>query len=382
MRGLVLEGGGAKGAFHIGVVKALMERGYTFDGIAGTSIGAINGALIAQGDFDNLYNIWYSATPSLLFDFDEDMVERVLENKFSKDVVKYMFKTLKNVLSAGGVSLEKAQELIDKWIDVKKLKESNTDFCLVTVAKEDWKPVEVFKNELDDAEIKDYILASAYLPIFNRPLIGGKSFIDGGMYDNCPINPLVNKGYDEIIAIRLGSKMPRQNVIDRSVKIDYILPSEPLGKLLDFRTETIRNTIKLGYFDAQRFLDKHYGIQYYIRRLSYAEFVNFTENFSHNTFIDWSKVLKSNGTKQNIYAKMIETVTNELDLPWSTNKEDVFIAMLEVFAKQFGLEKYKIYDVNDFILELKKIWKWDADSQNTQTYKLASSLIKHYGERL
>ena len=79
MKGLVLEGGGAKGSFHVGVLKALLERGYVFDGVAGTSIGAINGALLAQGDFDALYELWYSATPSLLFDFDENMVNRILE---------------------------------------------------------------------------------------------------------------------------------------------------------------------------------------------------------------------------------------------------------------------------------------------------------------
>ncbi len=381
MRGLVLEGGGAKGAFHIGVVKALVEQGYTFDGVAGTSIGAINGALIAQGDFDNLYNIWYNATPSLLFDFDDTMVENVLENKFNKSVIRYIVKTVKSVINAGGVSLQKAQELVNDWIDEEKLRASNVDFCLVTVEQEDWKPCVVFKDELKEGEIKEYILASAYLPIFNRPLIGGKSFFDGGMYDNCPINPLVNKGYDEIIAVRTGSKMPRQSVIDKSVKINYITPSEPLGKLLDFRTDTVRDAIKLGYFDAQRFLYDHYGIKYYIKRLSYGDFINFTENLNYKIFNDWAYLLKTNGTKQNIYAKLIDVITTELDLPWSLSKENVFIGMLEYFANIFKLEKYKIYDIGEFLIALKSVWDWNYDSQFPLLYKLTSSLIMHYGDK-
>lgn len=52
MLGLVLEGGGARGAFQIGAFQALNEKGFRFDGIVGTSIGAINGALLAQGDFE------------------------------------------------------------------------------------------------------------------------------------------------------------------------------------------------------------------------------------------------------------------------------------------------------------------------------------------
>lgn len=58
MLGLALEGGGAKGAYHMGVVKAYFEEGYYFDGVVGTSIGALNGAIIAQGDFELGYELW------------------------------------------------------------------------------------------------------------------------------------------------------------------------------------------------------------------------------------------------------------------------------------------------------------------------------------
>ena len=49
---LVLEGGGAKGAYQIGAYMALKEKGFEFDHVVGTSIGAINGAVIAQGDVE------------------------------------------------------------------------------------------------------------------------------------------------------------------------------------------------------------------------------------------------------------------------------------------------------------------------------------------
>ncbi|HMM69555.1 MAG TPA: patatin-like phospholipase family protein, partial [Gudongella oleilytica] len=52
MYGLVLEGGGAKGSYHVGVYKALLEEGIPIGGVAGTSIGALNGAMIVQGDFE------------------------------------------------------------------------------------------------------------------------------------------------------------------------------------------------------------------------------------------------------------------------------------------------------------------------------------------
>ena len=51
-KGLVLEGGGTKGAYQIGAYKAFKDVGIQVTGIAGTSLGALNGALIVQGDFD------------------------------------------------------------------------------------------------------------------------------------------------------------------------------------------------------------------------------------------------------------------------------------------------------------------------------------------
>lgn len=381
MRGLVLEGGGAKGSFHIGVLKALFERGYTFDGVAGTSIGAINGAIIAQGDFEKLYDLWYSATPSLLFDFEEDMVDRILEKNYDKSVVKYMFKTVKNLISSRGVSLDKARELIDKWVDEDKLRQSKVDFCLVTVAQgDDWVPLELFKNDIPKGEIKDYVLTSAYLPIFNRPLVGGRMFMDGGVYDNCPINPLVHKGYDEIVAIKVGAKMPSRFVIDETVKVNVIEPSESLGKLLDFRTETIRHNIKLGYYDALKFLDKHVGRFYYIKRLTYKDFVNFTENLNYYVFSSWSTILNTNGNRQNIYSKLVEAVTEELALPWNLDKEEVFFAMIEVYAQEFGVEKFVIYDIDGFLKAVKKAWKWYHNPKYPISYSLVSSLLENYGD--
>ena len=67
MIGLVLEGGGAKGAYHIGVFRALDELNIGLDGVVGTSIGAINGAMIAQGDGPRAWEIWAQIRSSDIF---------------------------------------------------------------------------------------------------------------------------------------------------------------------------------------------------------------------------------------------------------------------------------------------------------------------------
>jgi predicted acylesterase/phospholipase RssA len=66
MTGLVLAGGGAKGAYQIGAWKALRERGIEFDVISGTSIGALNAALVASGDLDKAQTFWRALSTARL----------------------------------------------------------------------------------------------------------------------------------------------------------------------------------------------------------------------------------------------------------------------------------------------------------------------------
>jgi predicted acylesterase/phospholipase RssA len=59
-RGLVLEGGGAKGAFQFGVLRALRENQVTFDAVSGTSVGALNGFLWSSGNLGLGEDLWTS----------------------------------------------------------------------------------------------------------------------------------------------------------------------------------------------------------------------------------------------------------------------------------------------------------------------------------
>ena len=61
-RAVVLSGGGTKGAFELGVWKALNELSIEYDIVTGTSIGSINGALMCMKDYDRCENMWKSMT--------------------------------------------------------------------------------------------------------------------------------------------------------------------------------------------------------------------------------------------------------------------------------------------------------------------------------
>ena len=76
MYALVLEGGGAKGSYQIGACKALKELGIDFVAVAGTSIGALNGAMVVQDQLDKAYEIWYNITPAQIFNLEEEGLKK------------------------------------------------------------------------------------------------------------------------------------------------------------------------------------------------------------------------------------------------------------------------------------------------------------------
>lgn len=100
--GLVLEGGGAKGAYQIGAWKALKEAGIRIKGIAGTSVGALNGALICMGDLEKAESLWENISYSQIMSVDDKVMEDIFkQKKISRDALKDMM----DYISAGGVDI-------------------------------------------------------------------------------------------------------------------------------------------------------------------------------------------------------------------------------------------------------------------------------------
>ena len=87
MRGLVLEGGGAKGAYEAGAIKALQKKKIYFDGVSGTSIGAINAAFYAERNLTGLYKLWESTDSSELFGIDGEFLNNISHLKFKKSEI-------------------------------------------------------------------------------------------------------------------------------------------------------------------------------------------------------------------------------------------------------------------------------------------------------
>lgn len=181
MFGLVLEGGGAKGSYHVGAYKALKELDVEIGGIAGTSIGAINGALMVQGDYELLEKVWYNVNSHELFDIDEKAIDNIKNFNLQEINFSYLIHQSKEILNNRGLDTTKMRELFDTYVDEDKIRKSNIDFGIVTVNMTDKKPLELYKEDIPEGKLVDFLLASANLPAFRIEEMDGKKYLDGGL---------------------------------------------------------------------------------------------------------------------------------------------------------------------------------------------------------
>lgn len=254
--GLVLEGGGVKGAYELGALIALIEKGYTFHSITGTSIGALNGAVMASQGIEKLAGYWEEAKYCPVFDFDDETVARFRQKDFDLDLI---IATGKKLLSAREIiknSYEHTLNFVYNRLSEEEVRSSDIDFGCVTYNISDMVPFEAMKKDIPQGKLIDYIVASACFPIFPPKQIDGKKFIDGGVYDNMPINLLARTGCKEMIVVRTNpeTKQPKRRIERDDLDIIYITPAANLGRAMAFSPERIENLKQLGYADAMRII--------------------------------------------------------------------------------------------------------------------------------
>lgn len=255
MKALVLSGGGARGAYQMGVWKALRRLNKKFDIVTGTSIGALNGMMYAQKNYYKCLNIWKKVDFKELFnDF---------ELKEEKEVFKkYVGKALK-----GGIDTTKVQKIIYDNYKPNRLYNSKINFGVVAYNLTNKKVVYATKENTNPKKLKEYILASATcFPVFKPTKIGKNTFIDGAYYDNMPINLAVELGAEEILAVDLDSIGIMRKLKYKNVSVECIRPTSKLEPLLMFEPKAIRRMINLGYNDAMKFYNKLEGKTYTFKK--------------------------------------------------------------------------------------------------------------------
>ena len=265
--GLALEGGGAKGAYQIGAWKALREAGIRFSAVSGTSVGALNGAMIVMDDLEKAENVWNNIHFSQVMDVDDEEMRRLMNRDIPLSELKSTLRSVADIVRNRGFDVTPLRNWVAEVVDADKICHSDMDFFIVTYSLSDHQELELKASDLDKDELCDMLLASAYLPAFRLEKLGGKYYADGGVQDVVPIHALVENGCKDIIALRIfGFGIEKRFRIPDDVHVTTIGPTVDLGNILNFDAEQSRQNMRLGYFDAQRVLYGLYGSTYYIDR--------------------------------------------------------------------------------------------------------------------
>lgn len=351
-RAIVLSGGGSKGAYQIGVWKALKKMHIDYDIVTGTSVGALNAALMIQKNYYRAVWLWHNLDFSIVFDEKIDFDYNSKDGK--KELMKFYAKNIVN----GGTNVTKLEQTISKTINIDKIYKSKIDMGIVTVKLPTLKPITLTKNQIPKNRLKDYLIASASCyPAFQKKNINGSNYIDGGFYDNLPINLAIDMGAEEVIAIDLKEVGFKQKVKDKSVKVKIISPRNDIGSFLVFDKNMARRCIKLGYNDTMKEFALLEGNKYTFKKSSFDKFY---EQYKE-IYIDYLKRILKIEKDSNFFDKLIKISIYKRLLSGTKNKEKKeFINIIENLGTLYELDDTKIYTLKKY----NKILKEKITSEN------------------
>ena len=195
--GIALGGGGAKGFAHIGVLKALGQAGIEFDVVAGTSVGALVGAVYVAGKLPEL--------------------ERISRRYGVKDLPFLLGPTWPRKGLFSGNYIER---LLNDIVRVENIEDLGKPFAAIAVDLNKAEVVTFTRGNLSRA-----VHASMSIPGLFKPVIDGDMIlVDGGVLEPVPVNALRCLGADIVVAVDLLSNLSpiSGGVKTRPVFVDYI----------------------------------------------------------------------------------------------------------------------------------------------------------------
>lgn len=352
--GLVLEGGGGKGGYQIGVWQALRELEIEIGAVAGTSVGALNAAFIVQNKFDEAYELWSNMSPNLVFTVDDEIYNDLVSfNIDLKNWGRYI-EYIKETLSNKGLDVEPLYNLIVQNVDEKLIRESSISFGMVMISLKDRKPVKIYVDDIPEGEIADYLLGSSSLPLFKFDNGDEKKFLDGGFYDNLPIDMVYQLGYKDIISIELKSLGMKQSFKAKDANIITIIPSDDIGSTLDFSEERSQINLKMGYLDALKTFGEYEGFSYYLKEVPDERyFIESLLDLDEEQILEMAEEIGvSEGSPHRIlFERLIPAFTRQFNLDREATYKEIVLKFIEFLAAAADVERLKSYTFREFTQE-------------------------------
>lgn len=258
--GLCLTGGGARGAYQIGAVAALQELGIlkSIKAYSGTSIGSANALMLATNTLEVCKNVW--------LEMNDDNLKK------SEGLIERLKRDGLRVFEEGIYKIDALQSLMEQHVKKRKFKnlkvyatvaevgeERATFFDILKASYKHYKRQEnhanyIELNKLNKELMIKTVIASCSIPIVFSPVKqNGKKYYDGGMFDNVPVQPLIEAGCDEIIVIHLHKLQLFRASNYPEVVFHEIKHKGSLGSVLAFTKEHSEQIYQYGYEDTMEY---------------------------------------------------------------------------------------------------------------------------------
>jgi len=268
-KALVFSGGGGKGAYEIGVWKALSDLDVDIGGVYGASVGSINGAAVIMDDFKRVRDLWLNTSYLSIMNISQPF-RMLLQGNFGELSLNDYLTILKDLRKSGGIDVTPLGSLLTSIIPEDTIRSSDVDYGLVVFSVSSLEPMTLYIEQIPQGKLVDYILASANFPLFKRQELEGEQYIDGGVYSNIPIQMAVDRGFKDIIVVEVGIPTPVDILnsltrdSDDAVWFTRIKPREQYGTVLTFEREVSRKYLLEGYLDTMKVYGMLQGNTYYI----------------------------------------------------------------------------------------------------------------------
>ena len=265
--GLVLCGGGAKGAYQVGVLRVLEEFGLLshIHAVAGSSIGGVNGALFLQYTPEEMEKFWLNCPWSSIFSISKENMNRMNQIVASINYRKIpSFMGMMNLAGmANQVGLPLKRKGFDKvfryYLNPVSIQEDHRDLYISCKESKSSRRRFFKLNDLSYHQMKGVLLATTAVPGLYEPVsIEGVNYVDPMKSELAPLRPLLSTDCETIIVVYLD---PRSRIGKSSIegkRIIEIFPSKELGNGIygsfDFRPEVLKYYMDLGSEDAYRIL--------------------------------------------------------------------------------------------------------------------------------
>ncbi len=350
---IALDGGGARGAYQVGAWKALSEVGIKYNAVSGTSVGALNGAMMAMQNISIAEHLWLDMRFSRVMDVDDKTMSDLFRGRLLNLDYKNLTQGLKRAFSEGGFDVTPLKSLIAESVDCEAIRSGGVDFYISTYSVTDKAGLDLSARELSDSELLDMLLASAYFPAFKHEPLGGKRYTDGGAFNVFPISPLLDNGYRDIIAIRVyGMGVEKRVKIPKDAEIFTVSPTKGLGSMMNFDADSCRDNFNLGYFDAKRTLYGLYGERFYIdRTMSEMDAYNVLDGIA----TDYFSKKEEDISLRRLNEKLIPKITREFSS--KGDYYDLLIELMEAAAAKYEIGEFEILTDRELLSKICDISK-------------------------